>query len=87
MLTTANSKEAKSGSLTIVDFEESTVSEMLKFCYTGDLREDGVPRMIELLLLVSLKSFTPFVFHRNLYSFPVMGRLTFRFKSKDKKQQ
>ena len=54
MLTTANSKEAKSGCLTIEDFEESTVSEMLKFCYTGDLTEDGVPRMIELLLLVSL---------------------------------
>ena len=69
MLTTANCKEAMSGSLTIKDFDASTVGEMLKFCYTGDLKEDGVPRIIELILLVSLKYFTPFMFQRKICTF------------------
>ncbi len=73
MLTTTSSKEAKSGSLTIKDFEKSTVDLMVNFCYTGDLAEDDVARLIELLLLVG------FLYYSKKYTFI----LSFRGHSKN----
>ena len=53
MLSMTKSKEVTNGCLVIKDFGAKAVSEMLKFCYTGDLAKDkDVPELIEVRALV-----------------------------------
>ncbi len=77
MFTMADSEEAKSGILTIKDFEEGTVSQMLHFLYTSDLSQDGVPMLINLLLIVRLICFTQTRFPRKSTSISSYGRFVF----------
>ncbi len=53
MLSMTKSKEVTNGRLVIKDFGAKAVSEMLKFCYTGDLAKDkDVSELIEVRALV-----------------------------------
>ena len=53
MLTTDDGREKTSGTLNIVDFEDTSVRQMIKFCYTGNLVEDDILILIEILLLAN----------------------------------